>query len=169
MKRKSLSHLNCGWAQAAEAIGDKWSIMILRDAFCGVRTFSGFQKSLDISKNILTQRLEHLVGHNVLKRKPIDLGSARQEYVLTSKGEALFPVLVGLAQWSNEHVFGEGKEPYEFVNRASNASVKPLSVIDQSGQSLSAADLALTEGPGANENNKRLIKAMAAQADIDNG
>ena len=167
MTRKSLGHLNCGWAQAAEAIGDKWSILIVRDAFFGVRTFSAFETSLGISKNILTQRLEHLVKHEILKKQLIGLGSTRFEYRLTEKGDALLPVIIALAQWSDERVFGEGKEPYKVMDRASNKPIKRMAIQNEDGEEMEFADLMLTAGPGANENNKRLVELMAEQSSTD--
>ena len=167
MTRKSLSHLNCSWAQAAEAIGDKWSILIVRDAFFGVRTFSAFEASLGISNNIHSQRLEHLVAHEILRKQLIGLGSTRYEYRLTEKGDALLPVIIALAQWSDERVFGEGKEPYKVMERASNKPIKRIAIENADGEEMEFADLMLTAGPGANANNKRLVELMAAQSSSD--
>ncbi|MEM1133445.1 MAG: helix-turn-helix domain-containing protein [Pseudomonadota bacterium] len=161
MKRKSLEHLNCGWAQAAEAIGDKWSILIIRDAFVGVRTFSAFAESLTISRNILTQRLEHLIKHEILMKRPIGVGSARYEYVLTEKGHALFPIIVALYQWSDEWVFDEGKEPYVMVDKQEHQPISKLKVSADDGRALTMADVTIKAGGGANENNRRMAEEIA--------
>ncbi|WP_430416334.1 winged helix-turn-helix transcriptional regulator [Parasphingorhabdus sp.] len=161
MTRKSLEHLNCGWAQAAEAIGDKWSIMIVRDAFIGVKTFSAFAEHLSISRNILTQRLEHLIKHGVLIKRPIGLGSTRQEYVLTEKGHALFPIIVALYQWSDQWVFGEGKEPYVLIDKEKRQPLPKFEVSSKDGRTLSMADVTVTAGQGANENNRKVTEAIA--------
>ena len=86
----------------AGSIGDWWSLLIIRDAFLGIRRFSEFQKNIGLAKNILTVRLRALVEHGILTTAPASDGSAYQEYVLTPKGRGLFPILVALRQWSEE-------------------------------------------------------------------
>ena len=98
VKRTSLEGAACPVARALDAIGDWWSLLIVRDAFDGVRRFGEFQKSLGVAKNILSDRLRTLVAHDILAAVPASDGSAYQEYVLTEKGQALFPVIVGLRQ-----------------------------------------------------------------------
>ena len=162
MKRKSLKDYNCSWAQAAEAIGDKWLIMILRNAFMGVDTFSGFFESIGISKNILTQRLEHLVQHNILIQKSIRPGSKRMRYILSPKGRALFPVMVALGQWGDDWVFGEAGAPIKLVDRNEMKPIKHLQVEGSDGRPLKPSDIKFTAGPGASEATKEAI------AHIDN-
>ena len=88
---------DCPIARALDAIGDWWSLLIIRDALLGRRRFGEFQKSLGLAKNILTVRLRALVDRGILAMAPASDGSAYQEYVLTPKGRGLFPVLVALA------------------------------------------------------------------------
>ena len=102
MKRKSLEKADCPIARSLDAIGDWWSLLIIRDAFLGIRRFSEFQKNIGLAKNILTVRLRALVDHGILTTAPASDGSAYQEYVLTPKGRGLFPILVALRQWSEE-------------------------------------------------------------------
>lgn len=99
MKRKSLEDALCPVARTLDVIGDWWSLLIVRDAFDGMRRFSEFQKGLGMAKNILSSRLRTLVAHGILEIAPASDGSAYQEYILTDKGRALFPVIVGLRQW----------------------------------------------------------------------
>lgn len=99
MKRKSLEDAQCPVARTLDVIGDWWSLLIVRDAFDGVSRFSEFQKGLGMAKNILSTRLRTLVAHGILEIAPASDGSAYQEYILTDKGRALFPVIVGLRQW----------------------------------------------------------------------
>lgn len=99
MKRKSLEDAPCPVARTLDVIGDWWSLLIVRDAFDGVRRFSEFQKGLGMAKNILSTRLRTLVAQGILEIAPASDGSAYQEYILTDKGRALFPVIVGLRQW----------------------------------------------------------------------
>lgn len=154
--RKSLEHFNCSWAQAAEAVGDKWSIMIIRDAFYGVKTFSAFQKNMGIAKNILTQRLEHLQKHDILEKRQIGLGSARSEYCLTEKGFALFPVVIAIGQWGDKWIFGEGQEPLIVVDRKHRKPIKTMSVEAADGRALTLRDVTFSAGAGANENTRKI-------------
>ena len=102
VKRTSFENAECPIARSLDAIGDWWSLLIIRDALLGMRRFGEFQKSLGLAKNILTVRLRALVDHGILKTAPASDGSAYQEYVLTPKGRGVFPVLVALRQWSEE-------------------------------------------------------------------
>ena len=102
MRRKNLSGETCPIARTLDVIGDWWSLLIVRDALRGMSRFSEFQKSLGVSKNILTRRLRTLVEQGVLEQVPAADGSAYQEYRLTEKGRGLWPVIVALGQWGNE-------------------------------------------------------------------
>src|SRR6202158_6540512 len=110
VKRTSLEKAECPSARALDVLGDWWSLLIIRDAFLGIRRFSEFQKSIGLAKNILTVRLRALVDHGILKTAPASDGSAYQESVLAPKGRGVFPVLVALRQWSEEF----GGEPDGF-------------------------------------------------------
>src|SRR3982074_2334764 len=123
VKRTSLEKADCPIARALDAIGDWWSLLIIRDAFLGIRRFSEFQKSLGCAKNILTVRLRALVDHGILKNAPASDGSAYQEYVLTPKGRAVFPVLVALRQWSEEFSCDRPGFPTLLVDRNKGAPV----------------------------------------------
>src|ERR1700761_7519482 len=100
VKRRSFEEAECPVARSLDEIGDWWSLLIIRDAFDGVRRFTEFQKSLGISKGILTARLKHLVSIDVLETAPISDEGGYQEYVLTTKGRDLFLVTVSLRQWA---------------------------------------------------------------------
>ena len=107
MRRKSLEGEECAIARSLDVIGDWWTLLIVRDALAGVKRFNDFQRSLGAAKNILSTRLKAMVEQGIFTVRAASDGSAYQEYVLTPKGRALVPVLVALAQWSSEHVFGK--------------------------------------------------------------
>jgi DNA-binding HxlR family transcriptional regulator len=109
VKRTSFEKAECPVARSLDAIGDWWSLLIIRDALMGIRRFSEFQKSLGLARNILTVRLRALVDHGILKTAPASDGSAYQEYLLTPKGRGVFPVLVALRQWSEEFSFSPSR------------------------------------------------------------
>lgn len=95
--KKSLEHLDCVVASTIDVIGDRWTLLILRDVFFGVRRFDDFQKDLRISRNVLTDRLQQLVTQGILRTVPYQDNPPRHEYRLTAKGRDLFDVL--LAVW----------------------------------------------------------------------
>lgn len=136
MKRKSLEDAPCPLARTLDVIGDWWSLLIVRDSFDGVTRFSEFQKGLGMAKNILATRLRALVTHGVLEIVPAADGSAYQEYVLTEKGRALFPVIVGLRQWGEDHLFAEGEAHSTLVESDSGRPVPRLTPIGNAGQTL---------------------------------
>ena len=106
VKRTSHKGSCCPIARPLDAIGDWWSLLIIRDAFDGLRRFGEFQKSLGLAKNILSSRLRNLVQHGILESVPASDGSAYQEYVLTEKGRTLGPVLRALLEWGQKHARG---------------------------------------------------------------
>ncbi len=130
----------CPVARTLEAIGDRWSLMIIRDAFDDIRRFSDFQKSLGIARNILAARLKALVDVGVFEVCPASDGSAYKEYVLTEKGREVFPIVVSLRQWGERFQF----EPHETRSLLlDNASGKPLmtmAVRSSSGEQLGPSD-----------------------------
>lgn len=96
MARKSLTHLECSVANTVEMVSDAWTVLILRDAFLGVRRFEGFVESLGIARNTLADRLERLVASGILRVEPYQERPLRHEYRLTDKGKDLFDVLMAL-------------------------------------------------------------------------
>jgi len=151
--------MNCGIGQALEVLGDWWTLLIVRDAFFGVRRFADFERSLGIAKNVLSARLQHLVDHGVLE--PVDVGSEgpRFEYRLSAKGEALLPVLTALRDWSDEWIFGRGHEPVLVRDRRTGRRVPRLRVTDAEGRVLSRRDLRTVPGPGASPETLRRLQS----------
>ncbi|MER6611397.1 helix-turn-helix domain-containing protein [Streptomyces sp. NPDC000927] len=95
----------------ADLVGDRWTLLILRDAFTGIRRFSQFQRSLGIAKNILSDRLSGLVRVGVLRTEPASDGTSYRAYALTDKGLELFDLIVALRQWGERHAIEPGT-PY---------------------------------------------------------
>lgn len=96
MPRKSLAHLECSVANTVEVVNDSWTVLILRDAFLGVRRFDQFVESLGIARNTLTDRLEKLLATGMMSAVPYQETPVRHEYRLTDKGKDLFDVLMTL-------------------------------------------------------------------------
>ncbi|MFG2527993.1 winged helix-turn-helix transcriptional regulator [Streptomyces sp. NPDC048516] len=130
----------CPVARSVDAIGDWWSLLIVRDAFDGSRRFGEFQRSLGVAKNILTARLRTLVAGGVLASVPASDGSAYREYVLTSKGQALFPVIVALRQWGEQNFFAAGEPHSQLVDRRQGQHLRALEVLSADGRRLDPDD-----------------------------
>jgi DNA-binding HxlR family transcriptional regulator len=140
MRRTSLNDADCPIARALDAVGDWWSLLIVRDAMFGLRRFGEFQKSLGMAKNILTARLRGLVAAGILDAVPAGDGSAYRDYVLTRKGRDLFTVLVALRQWGEVHQFPDGACQVELLDREQGKPVRPLELRAADGRLLSGAD-----------------------------
>ena len=143
--------MNCSVAQALEVLGDWWTLLIVRDAFIGIRRFSDFQESLGISKNVLTQRLAHLVEREVFEMVDVGEHGTHYEYVLTPMGKDLAVVMTALRQWADRWVFGPDKEPLLVLDRRTGRPIPPLRIRGEDGQPLRARDMEVRPGPGITE------------------
>ncbi len=126
----------CPVARAVDVIGDRWCLLILRDAFDGVCRFRDFQRNLGMARNILTDRLRRLVDAGVLDTRPASDGTAYQEYVLTAQGESLFPVVVALRQWGEHHLFARGERHSLLINKHTGKPVPFMAPRDNDGETL---------------------------------
>lgn len=124
----------CPVARAVDLVGDRWSLLIVRDAMDGVRAFTDFQRSLGVARNILSDRLRRLVAHGILAREIAPSGK-RQEYVLTEAGHDLFTAVLALRQWGERHAFAPG-EAHSVLLDDSAAVVPELRPAGRGGQSL---------------------------------
>lgn len=167
MIRHSLEEENCSVARALHVLGDGWTLLILREAFLGARRFADFEAELDVSKNILTRRLAHLVEHGVLARVEAGKHGSRQEYELTAKGKDLATLLTALRQWGDRWIFGPGQEPIVVVDRQTGAPIEPLRVRRPDGSVVPGKDLVLVPGPGADAHTRARYRAMREEAEAE--
>ena len=159
MKRRSFEDMNCSVAQALEIVGEWWTLLILRDAFVGIRRFDDFQVRLGISRNVLTTRLDALVEHGVLQRVQYSEHPPRDEYRLTPKGRGLWTVLHALREWGDEWVVGQDKA--SIVLRHDDHQCTTELHCTQCGDKLGIRDVRLVPGPGADEGT---ITALSARS-----
>lgn len=136
----SLQGSECPVARTLEAIGDRWSLMIIRDAFDDIRRFSEFQKSLGVAKNILASRLKTLVEVGVFDIRPASDGTAYKEYVLTEKGREIFAIVVSMRQWGERFMFEPQETRSVLVDNATGQALMPIAVCTSSGQKIGASD-----------------------------
>lgn len=135
-QRTTFGDSTCPVARSLDLVGDWWSLLIIRDAFDGMTRFGEFQKSLGVAKNILASRLRDLVAAGVLAQVPATDGSPYAEYALTKKGKGLFPVIVGLRQWGEDHLFSGREKRSHLVDRAQGMPVGRLVVVAGDGRPL---------------------------------
>ncbi|EPJ97753.1 MULTISPECIES: winged helix-turn-helix transcriptional regulator [Pseudomonas] len=140
MENASPQNSECPVARTLDVIGDRWSLMIIRDAFDDIRRFSEFQKSLGVAKNILASRLKALVEVGVFDVRPASDGSAYKEYVLTDKGREIFPVVVSLRQWGERFLFEPGETRSVLLDNTSGQALMPMEVRSASGEILGPFD-----------------------------
>jgi DNA-binding HxlR family transcriptional regulator len=146
MPRPSASRETCPVARSLELIGDHWSLLVVRDAFDGVRRFGDFQRSLGAARNILSDRLRRLVEADVLETQPASDGSAYQEYVLTERGKRLFPLLVALRQWGERELFARGERHSVLVDGRNGRAVELMIPMASDGSPL-PSDVAVVKKP----------------------
>ena len=143
------SSQGCSIARTLEVIGDRWTILILRDAFRGVRRFDEFQRDLGIARNILTDRLQKLVDHGVLARRPYQQRPVRYEYRLTAKGIDLSPALVALMRWGDTWLAGDAGAPLELTHDACGSPLDQAFVCWHCETTVRPTEIRSRPGPGA--------------------
>jgi DNA-binding HxlR family transcriptional regulator len=138
---------NCSVAAALELIGDRHTVLVLREAFVGERRFDRIQRHTGVARNILSDRLNKLVAHGILARRPYQERPVRHEYVLTEKGIDLYPVLVALMQWGTRH--GGGDTAILLQHKGCGATVEPRLACPECGEAVGARDMRALPGPDA--------------------
>ncbi|MGD8202717.1 winged helix-turn-helix transcriptional regulator [Pantoea alhagi] len=135
-KQESLSNGECPVGRTLEAIGERWCLMIIREAFDDVRRFSEFQKNLGLARNILAARLKKLVETGIFTVSPASDGSAYKEYVLTEKGRSVFPIVIAMRQWGERYLFEKGEMHSVLLDNEHKQAILPLEVRSASGDKL---------------------------------
>ncbi|MFT2126739.1 winged helix-turn-helix transcriptional regulator [Enterobacter cloacae complex sp. 2024EL-00711] len=138
--RKPIELEFCPVARSVDLIGDRWSLLIVRNAFDGMRRFGDFQRDLGVARNILADRLRKLVDAGILAMQGASDGTSYQEYVLTDKGESLFPIVVALRQWGEQHLFERGERHSLLIDRRTGKPVPLMAPAAQDGTALKAQD-----------------------------
>ena len=141
MRWDSVRDLNCSVARTLSIVGERWTMLILRDAFLGQRRFDEFQRGTGIARNILSSRLRELVANGILERGPGEGDGARVEYRLTRKGLDLYPVLVSMLKWGDTWLADESGPPLTLVHRTCGAKTAPKMVCSECGANIAARDM----------------------------
>jgi DNA-binding HxlR family transcriptional regulator len=148
MLRSDYLDQNCSIARSLELIGERWTILILRDVFLGTYRFDDLQRSLGIARNVLQTRLERLVDEGILRRVPYQERPPRYEYRLTRKGTDLWPVLMSLLKWGDRYAASAGP-PVVIEHRGCGGEIDDRRRCRRCGADLDAWEVIARRGPGA--------------------
>ena len=141
MKWSELAAQDCSMARSVAVIGDRWTLMLLRDLFLGVRRFEDFERRLGISRSIIAERLKLLVDEGVLRREAYQDHPVRHEYRLTDKGLALHPVVMAIVHWGDAHYAGEAGPPLIHRHKACGCDFTPVLSCSECGEAVGARDV----------------------------
>jgi DNA-binding HxlR family transcriptional regulator len=136
----------CSIANSLEVVGERWSLLIVRDVLNGNRRFGELQSSLGIARNVLSARLQRLIDEDILERRH---GPARYEYFLTEKGLGLWPALIALLNWGDRYSPSPGGPPKLIVHKECGGRVSDRGICEECGQVLNARDARQVPGPGS--------------------
>jgi DNA-binding HxlR family transcriptional regulator len=149
MKWDDLAAEPCSVARTVAVIGDRWTLLVLRDCFLGVRRFEAFQARLGISRTIVAARLKLLVDEGVLAKLPYQDRPLRHEYRLTDKGLDLHPIVMSLVAWGDRHYGGEAGAPLLHRHKACGCDFHPVMTCSECHEPVGARDVEVRAGPGA--------------------
>ncbi|MBL8554908.1 MAG: helix-turn-helix transcriptional regulator [Phenylobacterium sp.] len=141
MRWTDLAEQDCSVARTVAVIGDRWTLMILRDLFLGVRRFEDFERRLGISRSIIAERLKTLVDEGVLRREAYQDRPVRHEYRLTDKGLALHPVVMAIVRWGDVHCAGEAGPPLIHRHKACGCDFHVVQTCSECGEAVAARDV----------------------------
>ena len=138
----------CSIAKALEVVGERWSLLIVRDVMNGNRRFGELQQGLGIARNVLSARLQRLVEEDILERRAYQESPERYEYFLTEKGLDLWPALVALLAWGDRHSPEPAGPPMLIVHKECGGEVNDRGICESCGKVLHARDARAVPGPG---------------------
>jgi DNA-binding HxlR family transcriptional regulator len=138
----------CSIARSLEVVGERWSLLIVRDVMNGRRRFDALQKGLGVARNVLSSRLQRLVEEEILERRAYQESPPRYEYFLTEKGLDLWPSLIALLHWGDRYSPGPDGPPMLIVHKECGGAVSDRGICEECGQVLNARDAKALPGPG---------------------
>ena len=148
MQRTNFGDMACSIARTLDVVGEPWSPLVIRDVFVGMNRFEQIQQDLGISRKVLTERLNHLVEHGVLERRPYD-NRPRFEYHLTPRGLELFDVLMVMVGWGDKWLAGDAGPPVLYRHHACGEVSRVELTCAHCGKPMHATDIDVLPGPGA--------------------
>ena len=146
MLKRDYEGQNCSIARTLEVVGERWTLLIVRDAFLGLRRFDEFQESLGIARNVLTDRLNRLVDEGILERVRYSERPERFEYHLTAKGRELNIALAGLRQWGDKYL---SEKPPRVMRRKTDRKAVVAALVPKGADVIRYDEVETVPGPGA--------------------
>ena len=146
MRWDEIAGENCSIARSLSVVGDRWTLLVLRECFLGVRRFEELQQRLGLTRHRLADRLARLVEHEVLRKEPYQSRPPRHEYRLTEKGKELYPVLLSLVRWGDRWM-DQGRGP-PVVYRHHSCGHETTLTCSACGEALIAREVTPMSGPG---------------------
>lgn len=151
----------CSIANTLELVGERWTLLVIREVFNGHRRFGQMQKRLGVARNVLTTRLQRLVDEDILERRPYSERPERYEYFLTEKGLDLWPLMISLMHWGDKHMPSPGGRPMIVVHKGEcGGEVNDRRVCTRCGKELDVREAKAIEGPGM----KQALEALGRAA-----
>jgi DNA-binding HxlR family transcriptional regulator len=147
----------CSIARSLELVGERWSLLVVREIFHGRRKFSEMQRSLGVARNVLTARLQRMVDDGILERRPYSERPERYEYFLTEKGLDLWPVMISLMHWGDKYEAYPDGPPSVVVHKECGGKIDDRRICAKCGKKLNVRDARAIDGPGM----KAPVKAAA--------
>ncbi|KJC47897.1 helix-turn-helix domain-containing protein [Bradyrhizobium sp. LTSP857] len=164
MKWDALEEEPCSLARTVAVIGDRWSLLILRECFLRIRRFDEFQSSLGVTRHLLADRLKKLVRFGVLRKTPYQDAPKRYEYILTQKGLDLYPIIMSIVHWGNIHMVDSRGRPLLHEHKNCHKMFDPVMVCSECGEPLTAKEVHVHPGPGARKSSPARAKAVENEA-----
>lgn len=137
----------CSIAASLEVVGERWSLLIIRDVLRGTRRFDRIQASLGVARNVLTKRLQRLVETGILERRPYQSNPERFEYFLTEKGLDLWPILMAYLEWGDKYCEPDGGRPHLIVHKECGGEVDGRRICQRCGAHLEVREAETVPGP----------------------
>ena len=141
MKWSELAQADCSVARSVAVIGDRWTLMILRDLFLGVRRFEAFEERLGISRSIIAERLKRLTDEGVVRREAYQDRPVRHEYRLTEKGLSLHPVIMAIVHWGDVHYADAEGPPLIHRHKACGCDFAPVMTCSECAEPVTAREV----------------------------
>lgn len=166
MTKGSFAEMNCPIAQTLEQVGQWWTLLIVRNAFCGMTRFEEFQRHLGIGTNILAQRLRQLTDDGILTRTVAPDDGRAFDYRLTEKGLSLYPILVAMTEWGERWAPNSNGARIQFIERRTGRAIAGVSVRSADDIPLRPDEIDVRPGPGADDKTHELMQPAETRAAI---
>ena len=138
----------CSVARSLEVLGERWTLLVVRDIFHGKRRFDAIQEDLGVARNVLATRLSRLVEEDILEKRPYQERPARYEYFLTEKGLDLWPVMIALMHWGDKYEQQPAGRPSIVVHKECGGEIDDRRICTKCGKQLEVREARAIEGPG---------------------